>query len=129
MSFLRKVNEVTQIEEPISTPELAAKSLPKPAAKSGSNSQAAGPLLSPEVFRDLRERWDGVQAAFVDEPRAAVRQADELVASAVKRLAEGFAEARTNLGGQWSDGDEADTEDLRVALKQYRSLFQKLMSV
>ena len=66
---------------------------------------------------------------FVDEPRAAVRQADELVASAIKRLAESFAEARSNLEGQWARGDEINTEDLRVALKKYRSIFQKLMSV
>jgi hypothetical protein len=114
------MNEATQVEEPISTVELAG----KPA-----NSDAAGPLLAPEFVQDLRKRWDGVQTGFVDEPRAAVRQADELVASAIKRLAESFAEARSNLEGQWARGDEINTEDLRVALKKYRSFFQKLMSV
>jgi hypothetical protein len=115
------MNEATQVEEPISTAELAA--------KPGANSDAAGPLLSPEFVQDLRKRWDVIQTGFVDEPRAAVRQADELVASAIKRLAESFADARSNLEGQWARGDEINTENLRVALKKYRSFFQKLMSV
>jgi hypothetical protein len=115
------MKEATQVEEPISTAELAA--------KPGAKSEAAGPLRSPEFVQDLRERWDGIQTGFVDEPRAAVRQADELVASAIKRLAESFAEARSTLEGQWARGDEINTEDLRVALKKYRSFFQKLMSV
>src|ERR1035441_4503864 len=88
------MNEATQIEEPISTAELAA----KPVA----NSEASGPLLPPEFVQDLRKRWDGIQTGFVDEPRAAVRQADELVASALKRLAGSFAEARNTLQGQWA---------------------------
>jgi hypothetical protein len=70
------MNEATQAEEPISTVELAA--------KPGASSEAAGPLLPPEFVQDLRKRWDGIQTGFVDEPRAAVRQADELVASAIK---------------------------------------------
>jgi hypothetical protein len=129
MSFLRKVNEVTQVEEPISisTAELAAKTAPKPAAKPGPNGELAGPFLQPEFVQDYRQRWDGIQAGFVDEPRASVRQADDLVASAIKRLAESFGEARTNLEGQ-TRGD-VNTEDLRLAIKKYRTFFQKLMAV
>src|SRR5579862_9489105 len=77
-------------------------------------------LLPADFAQDLRSRWDRIQAGFVDEPRAAVQQADELVASAIKRLAEGFAEARSNLEGQWSRGDEVNTEELRIALQKYR---------
>jgi hypothetical protein len=136
MTFLRKVNETTQVEEPISTytstststAELAPKTGPKLAAKTSPVSDTVGPLLQPEFVQDLRKRWDSVQAGFVDEPRTAVRQADELVASAIKRLAESFSDARNNLEGQWTRGDEPNTEDLRVALKKYRTLFQKLMS-
>lgn len=117
----RKQQDERRVEEPISTVELAA--------KHGASSEAAGPLLPPEFVQDLRKRWDGIQTDFVDEPRAAVRQADELVASAIKRLAQTFAEARNNLEGQWARGDEINTEDLRVALRKYRSFFQKLMSV
>ena len=89
----------------------------------------AGPLLPPDFVQDLRSRWDRIQTAFVDEPRAAVKQADELVDSAVKRLSESFTEARNNLERQWDRGDEVSTEELRVALTKYRSFFQKLMTV
>jgi hypothetical protein len=128
MSFLRKTNEVLVVEEPIQVAE-PVKPGPKLAAKSSANTEAAGPLLMPDFVDDLRKRWDGIQIGFVDEPKAAVRQADELVASAIKKLAESFTEARSNLESQWSRGDEANTEDLRVALKKYRTFFQKLMSV
>jgi hypothetical protein len=65
----------------------------------------------------------------VDEPRKAVEQADGLVASAMKRLAEVFAEERSHLEQQWDRGDNVSTEDLRVALQRYRSFFDRLLSV
>jgi hypothetical protein len=129
MSFLRKVNETMQVEEPVIAAEPVLKTGPKLAAKPASNSDVAGPLLPAEFAEDFRKRWDGVQSAFVDEPRASVRQADELVASSIKRLAESLGETRSSMEGQWSRGDDVNTEDLRLALKKYRSFFQKLMSV
>jgi len=130
MSFLRKASEVTVLDEPIQTVEPpAAKTSPKPTAKPAANTEAAGPLLPEEFVEDFRKRWDGVQAGFVDEPRTSVRQADELVASAIKRLAENLGDARNNLEGQWSRGDDVNTEDLRVALKKYRTFFQKILAV
>jgi len=65
----------------------------------------------------------------VDEPRRAVEQADSLVASAMKRLAELFAEERAGLEKQWDRGDQISTEDLRVALTRYRSFFHRLLSI
>jgi len=47
----------------------------------------------------------------------------------VTRLAEVFAEERTNLEKQWGHGDNISTEDLRVALRRYRSFFDRLLSV
>ena len=90
---------------------------------------AAGHLLSPEFAQDLRGRWDRIQTGFVDEPRAAVQQADELVNSAVQKLTEGFAEARAGLERQWDRGTEVSTEDLRIALQKYRAFFQRLLEV
>jgi hypothetical protein len=117
-----QMNEVMQVEEPITTAELAGRTTtPK--------DDAAGPLLPADFVQDLRSRWDRIQTSFVDEPRTAVQQADELVASAIKRLAEGFADARNTLEHQWDRGDQVNTEDLRVALTKYRAFFQKLMSV
>jgi hypothetical protein len=77
----------------------------------------------------LRSRWDDVQAAFVDDPRECVQKADGLVAEVVEQLTNGFAEARSRLEAQWARGEEASTEDLRLALKRYREFFQRLLSV
>ncbi|HEY3620182.1 MAG TPA: hypothetical protein VGK96_25520 [Candidatus Sulfotelmatobacter sp.] len=93
------------------------------------NSSDATPLFPNNELQDLRNRWSAVQTAFVDEPRSAVEQADGLVASAMKRLAEVFAEERSRLEQQWDRGDNVSTEDLRVALQRYRSFFQRLLSI
>ncbi|MCB0935942.1 MAG: hypothetical protein KDB55_08030 [Mycobacterium sp.] len=77
----------------------------------------------------LKARWDDVQAAFVDDPRQCVQKADHLVSDVVERLTSGFAQARTQLEEQWSRGQEASTEELRVAIKRYREFFQRLLSV
>ncbi|MBZ5584814.1 MAG: hypothetical protein LAQ30_21915 [Acidobacteriia bacterium] len=90
---------------------------------------APGPLLPADFSNDLRTRWDQIQTGFVDEPRAAVKQADELVALAMKRLAENFSEERSKLEHQWDRGDQVSTEDLRIALRKYRSFFHRLLSV
>jgi hypothetical protein len=82
-----------------------------------------------DTAQDLRARWDQVQTGFVDEPRAAVNQADELVAMAMKRLAESFSQERTAMERQWDRGDQVSTEDLRIALRKYRSFFQRLLAV
>jgi hypothetical protein len=77
----------------------------------------------------FRSRWDAIQTGFVDEPRVAVEQADELVAQVVTRLAEVFSRGRSQLEQQWDRGDSISTEDLRLALKRYRSFFDRLLSV
>jgi hypothetical protein len=89
----------------------------------------AQPLFPADELDDLRARWKDVQTAFVDEPRSAVQDADKLVASAMKRLAEVFAEERSNLERQWDRGDSISTEDLRVAMQRYRTFFHRLLSV
>jgi hypothetical protein len=87
------------------------------------------PLLAGDVVNELRKRWTDIQAGFVDEPRRAVEQADGLVAEAIKRLAETFANERNQLEGQWDRGGDVSTEDLRQALQRYRSFFSRLLSV
>jgi hypothetical protein len=87
------------------------------------------PLLAGDIVSELRNRWTDIQAGFVDEPRHAVEQADSLVAEAIKRLAETFANERNQLDGQWDRGGDVSTEDLRQALQRYRSFFSRLLSV
>jgi len=86
------------------------------------------PLLSSGDTDAFERRWQDIQVGFVDEPRNCVEQADGLVAEVMKRLAEGFAEERRSLEGQWDRGDQVSTEDLRVALQRYRSFFNRLLS-
>jgi hypothetical protein len=87
------------------------------------------PLFSAELAEDFRSRWTAVQGNFVDDPKDAVRQGDELVAQVMKSLAESFAAERDSLESQVSDGGEASTETLRVALRRYRSFFERLLSL
>ena len=87
------------------------------------------PLFDDAAANDLRDRWTDVQTGFVDEPRSAVEGADALVAEVMKRLADGFATERQALEAQWSRGDDVSTEDLRVALRRYRSFFDRLLSI
>ncbi|QWV93937.1 hypothetical protein KP004_01725 [Geomonas oryzisoli] len=86
-------------------------------------------LLSPNETNNLRRRWDEIQVGFVDEPRRCVEQADNLVAEAMKRLAETFADERAKLEAQWDRGGDVSTEDLRLALRRYRSFFNRLLSI
>jgi len=96
---------------------------PQPAEPDGRE-----PLFAPTEAQEMRSRWEQIQAGFVDEPRKAVEQADAHVASAIKRLAEVFAEERNKLERAWDKTDNISTEDLRVALRRYRSFFDRLLS-
>jgi hypothetical protein len=86
------------------------------------------PLFLPDVAQEFRSRWDSVQRGFVDDPRQAVRQGDELVGQVMKGLAETFSNERATLEGQLDQTDEASTETLRIALRRYRSFFERLLS-
>jgi hypothetical protein len=86
-------------------------------------------LFSSDETKTLRGQWDSIQVGFVDEPRQAVERADALVAGAMKRLAEMFAAERERLEKQWDRGDSVSTEELRQALRRYRSFFGRLLSV
>ena len=86
-------------------------------------------LFADEHRSGLHSRWNDVQAAFVDDPRACVQKADNLVAEVVEELTASFADTRSRLEEQWSRGQAASTEDLRVALTRYRDFFQRLLTV
>jgi hypothetical protein len=89
---------------------------------------AAGPLLAADDAEGFRARWTDVQNGFVDAPRQAVEQADELVAEVMQHLAQTFADERGRLEGHWDRGDEVSTDDLRTAFQRYRSFFERLLA-
>lgn len=86
------------------------------------------PLFDETEVVVFRDQWRDLQAAFVDDPRRAVQDADQLVAHVMQNLAATFADHKSELEVQWQRGDEVATEDLRVALRRYRSFFNRLLN-
>jgi hypothetical protein len=97
---------------------------------------------------DFAERWQGVQARFVDDPNRATDDADELVGEVMAargypvgdfeqraadvsvnhpRVVEHYRVAHT-IAMRNASGD-ADTEQLRQALVHFRALFEDLLEV
>jgi hypothetical protein len=86
------------------------------------------PLVASDAVVDFRARWEVIQQGFVDDPRNAVSEADNLVDDLLKRLSDTFDQQHQELEKQWSDG-EPSTEDLRSALQRYRAFFQRLLTL
>jgi hypothetical protein len=119
--------DIREREQPLSTADLLDTRKadgPRPERVDG----RPGALLPAEESAGLRERWSTIQGSFVDTPREAVRSADELVAIVVQRVTEIYAGERAKLEADWTRGNEVSTEDLRQALKRYRSFFDRLLS-
>jgi hypothetical protein len=136
------MEELKTIDGELSTADLANNSAPKqfegPRLVKGNESEALDraaaalesiPLFSESQMGEFRSQWIKIQMCFVDEPRGTVKDADKLVAAVMQRLAEGFANERSDLEKQWDRGDSVSTEDLRVALRRYRSFFDRLLKL
>ena len=104
--------------------------------------------LDPTEHERFSKRWEAVQSRFVDSPKGAVAEADDLVSSVMKargypvsdfdqraadisvdhpRVVENYRTAHEialRVGK-----DAATTEDLRTAMIHYRSLFEELVQV
>jgi len=100
-----------------------------PAPSAATSGESPSPLLSADQGKDFRSRWQNVQVGFVDEPRRAVEQADELVAELMQHLARSFSDQRNRLESEWEHSEKVSTEELRLALRRYRSFFDRLLSV
>lgn len=103
--------------------------LPRDAAVAEPSSDDGDVTLLDDAEADgFLERWREVQTRFVDDPQGAVRDADGLVAELMQSLAASFSEHKHGLEEQWQSGAEPGTEELRLALRQYRSFFQRLLT-
>ena len=87
------------------------------------------PLFEDEAARKFRSRWQVIQGKFVDDPRDSVKQADDLVADIIKSVTMSFSDRRMSLEKQWNSGQDVSTEDMRQALKRYRSFFERLLTL
>jgi hypothetical protein len=124
-----KPSSTRELRDAQSRPPIRAEGAP-----ATGKSPKATPLFDENAGRDLRDRWRVIQTEFVDEPRGAVEKADSLVAEVLKRLTDTFARERDELEAGWShagDGQDAEvsTEDLRQAIRRYRSFFDRLLSI
>jgi hypothetical protein len=97
-------------------------------AAAGHEDGAREPLVPTDRAQSYGSRWDTVKGTFVDEPREAVAQADALVGELLDELQNGFREQRRRIE-HGLDADQTSTEDLRVALRRYRSFFDRLLSI
>ncbi|MGX1561735.1 hypothetical protein [Streptomyces sp. NPDC055506] len=76
-------------------------------------------------------------AGFVDGPRASVEEADHVLEEIAARFTEAVAQRRRTLRHSWQSVESgegkpvssADTEQLRLALKDYRELAERLLHV
>ncbi|RTL68779.1 MAG: hypothetical protein EKK42_09210 [Pseudonocardiaceae bacterium] len=84
-------------------------------------------LIPRQRAADYQDRWQTLKAQFVDEPRTAVRDANELVGQVLDEIEETFRTQRADLERDLHD-DAASTEDLRLALGRYRTFFDRLLS-
>jgi hypothetical protein len=103
--------------------------------------------LEPEARERYSERWRGAQRTFVDQPAAAVGEADALVSEVMSErgypveedfdrraadisvehpvVVENYRSAH-EISGR-AVNNEASTEDLRQALIHFRALFEELL--
>ncbi|MGW5650210.1 hypothetical protein [Streptomyces humi] len=108
---------------------------PEGTAAQETDAGANGERLIPnEECGQLEQRLHHAVAGFVDEPRAAVEEADRAVEELSARLTDAVERRRRALRGSWqADGGDrpgtADTEKLRLALRDYRELADRLLHI
>lgn len=101
----------------------------RPAADSTTSEEDFAPLFENNEAENFRTHWLEIQSRFVDDPTIAVKDADDLVADVIKNITRTFSDKRLGLENQWKRGDKVSTEDLRVAMKHYRSFFNRLLTL
>jgi len=117
------VTSVDLQETGTETPEAQNRNVPVERKGSG------GPLFPGNESEGFRSRWQAIQGQFVDEPRRAVSDADQLVSQVISRLSEIFARERERMEQEGPKGADVSTEDLRQTFRQYRAFFDRLLAV
>lgn len=77
-------------------------------------------------YKDYRQRFDVVQAEFIEEPRAAVQKAETLMDEVVGHMIDALHDRMQSIHRD-ADGDgEIDTERLRLVMRSYRELIDSM---
>jgi hypothetical protein len=90
-------------------------------------SEPATGLLNNEESKHFRKQWDGIQSRFVDDPHAAIQQADSLTSEVIEKITGMFASELNSLQNQRHENNDVTTEDLRQALQRYRAYINSLV--
>ncbi|MFI7124437.1 hypothetical protein ACIBQ1_02010 [Nonomuraea sp. NPDC050153] len=77
----------------------------------------------------VQARWRDLQTSFVDDPGESVRRADGLVGEVVDALTSSLTSRTDALRDRWKDAEAAGTEQLRLALRDYRSVLERLLAL
>lgn len=123
------VDVVDTPEEELENERPIEERIPENKTQTATHNDELVPLFEEDAARKFRSRWLAIQSKFVDDPGDSVKQADDLVADVIKNVTMNFANRRVSLEKQWNGGDNTSTEDLRIALKQYRSFFDRLLTL
>ena len=92
-------------------------------------------VQGPEVFEpvfdtghadDVQGRWRDIQASFVDDPHDAIGRAGKLTDEVLSTLTSGLENRRRSLEQNAAEGD---TEQLRIALRQYRTMLDHVLAL
>ncbi|HCT76025.1 MAG TPA: hypothetical protein DGT23_05400 [Micromonosporaceae bacterium] len=85
-------------------------------------------IWDPEVAERYRDAWRDIQAHFVDEPEAALGEAQDLVAEAVQALADALLAEQVSLDPHEQDATP-DTEAMRIAMRGYRDFLERVLAL
>ena len=115
-------------------PGSAPGEVPPPAAPGPVRAQEGrshGIALLPQDERDkLTLRLQHAVTEFVDGPRDSVEEADRVLEEISARFTEALAGSRRTLRSSWQtsgERDTGDTEQFRLALRDYRELAERLL--
>jgi hypothetical protein len=81
-----------------------------------------------DVAERYRDAWRDIQAHFVDEPEAALAEAQERIAEAVQALADALLAEQVSLDPH-EDSEHPDTEALRVAMRGYKDFLERVLAL
>jgi len=83
-------------------------------------------LLDTDERIGLRDRWRHIEERFVDDPAAAVDDADQLIEHVIEQIRTALDERRAANRRRWDPPGDATTEQLREALHRYEVLVGQL---
>lgn len=82
-----------------------------------------------EEISALQARWNEIQVMFVDQPRAAVGQADALMVEVLEQIHGMLTNGNKTLNERWVNQQDTSTENLRIVLQDYHKFFNRLLAL